>query len=267
MTDVFVSLTGGSVVIDNSQFDHIATLKALVWVTSNADVQLLNSKFEKIVSLIQTSLIFSIQNPDGLVELDNCTVQNTLSEQSLFQITYSSMHVKNSRIITNYAKLSAHVLSSIQSDIYVYNTTIDNSLNDMGIPYYIIMSQDGLGSLNYQSQIFFENVTISGMRALQYAVIQSSSDSVIVINGSSLITNCTQSTSSFSTLQASKFEIRNTTFLNTDVISITNQLRNAFIIENVKFEWNIKEYGEPPQRLKLTDCKGLIRNTTFQNDI
>lgn len=143
--------------------------------------------------------------------LDNCEVVDTLSEQSLFQITFSSIKVKNSILRSNYAKLSAHVFSLIQSSASIQNTLIDNSLNDLNIPYGIIMSQDGLATLNQQSQVYFEKTTIKGMRALQYAILQAYAESIVVINGSSRIENCTNSYSAISILQAVKFEIHDTT--------------------------------------------------------
>lgn len=84
MTDRFVWLNTGTLLIDHSSFDHIANLAALIWINNKGFVTIQNSNFEKIVGLIQSALIFSIQNPFGNVELTNCTIKNTLSEQSLF---------------------------------------------------------------------------------------------------------------------------------------------------------------------------------------
>lgn len=134
----------------------------------------------------------------------------------------------------------------------------------MKIPDEIINSQDGLGTLNYQSQLYFSNVTILGMRALQYAVFQSSSDSIIVINEGSLISNCTQSESSFSLLQAEQIVLKDTKIVNTDPIYINSQLNAKLSFENVIFEWNYQEYGKPPQCMVcIFDSIGRFRNVSF----
>lgn len=73
------------------------------------------------------------------------------------------------------------------------------------------------------------------MRALQYSVFQSSSDSVIIINNGSLIQNCTQSISAVSLLQAEEIRLVDSRIVNTDPIIINQQLRSKVIIENVIF--------------------------------
>ena len=79
MTDVFILLNQGSVTIDASNFDHLLTLRSLFWISDLCIVNIKNSNFEKIVSLLQESLIFSIQNPYGKITIDNCTIKDTLS--------------------------------------------------------------------------------------------------------------------------------------------------------------------------------------------
>lgn len=67
-----------------------------------------------------------------------------------------------------------------------------------------------------------EKVTIEGMRALEFSVMQASSDSIVYINGSSLFKNCTGAKSSISILKALKFEIHDSRIENTDSMVIMN---------------------------------------------
>lgn len=60
ITDVFILLNQGSVTIDSSNFDHLLTLRALFWFSDLCIVDIRNSNFEKVVSLLQVSMIFSI---------------------------------------------------------------------------------------------------------------------------------------------------------------------------------------------------------------
>lgn len=63
MNDRFLWLNQGTARIEKSSFDHIATLVALIWVNNEGRIQIVDSKFQNIVGLVQSSLIFSIQNP------------------------------------------------------------------------------------------------------------------------------------------------------------------------------------------------------------
>lgn len=113
---------------------------ALFWINDRGDFEIHNSEFFQIISLVQTSMIFAIQNPWGKILLNKCVIKDTLSEQSLFQLTYANMEIRNSTINTNYAKLGAHVFSSIQSKINISETMFNNSLNNFKVPKDIILS-------------------------------------------------------------------------------------------------------------------------------
>lgn len=65
MTDAFIDLNEGTFSIEDSTFHHVLTLRALLWFSDQCSVQIKNSHFEKIVSLQQVSMIWSISNPTG----------------------------------------------------------------------------------------------------------------------------------------------------------------------------------------------------------
>jgi len=106
----------------------------MIWVNNGAHLHIDNTVFEKIVGFSHSSLIYSIDNKFGFVNLENSIVRDTIGEQTLIQLTYSHMLIKNTTFEGNYAKLNAHGLSLIQSDVEIRDSVFNNSRNILEVP-------------------------------------------------------------------------------------------------------------------------------------
>lgn len=60
MTDNFLWLDSSTADIESSLFEYISQNFALMWLSNDATINIINTKFNKLLGMIQTSLIFSI---------------------------------------------------------------------------------------------------------------------------------------------------------------------------------------------------------------
>jgi len=215
-----------------------------------------------LLSIDENSIIYAITNPETLIDISNSTFKNVFSEKSAIKLILSHIRIQNVHFHGIYGKMSANFLTVMYSDAVLNSITFNNSNNDLKIAKFIIEGSDlGLLDLNYNSKIIVTDAKLYGIRASKEAILKTSKESVVVINGSTYIENCTSGLLKvgISLTQANQFEISDTTFVNSNGIYIEYMIKNHFKIDNIKFIDNKLRLG-----LVVYESVGKLKNSNFE---
>ena len=74
----------------------------MFYLVDGADLVLTNSVFSQILSVRTAGLIWSIQNTEGTIHLENTVIEKVFSAQGLIYLNFASLTMNNTRIIDNY---------------------------------------------------------------------------------------------------------------------------------------------------------------------
>ena len=122
------------------------------------------AKVQRLAALDQAAFLFVIQNAQGTIRLYNSVVEDCLSTSSLISLTFGDMAIQGTSFLGNYAQLGANGISMLYSTAKITNSTIDNQRNNVKVTAASMQLVDtGFISMNYQSQIQLNNVTVRGL--------------------------------------------------------------------------------------------------------
>lgn len=78
--------------------------------------------------------IFSTQNENGIINITDSLIQDSIAQSSLIMVAYGNIKIHNTTIQGVYAHNNANILTLIQSTALISNSTFTNERNIINYP-------------------------------------------------------------------------------------------------------------------------------------
>lgn len=179
----FIQGQDGYTELQNCTFNRSMSIKGLISVTSNENVFISGSRFERIVGEDQAAVLFVIQNEDGRIMMQDSIIVDSLSKSSLISLTFSKIELNNVTSLGNYGDIISNGLSMIFSSGIVRNSLVDNERNNINqTSDEMLQVEAGFANMNYQSTIHIINSTFKGLQGQSASFIYATGQSSVIID-------------------------------------------------------------------------------------
>ena len=220
----------------------------------------ISAKVQRLAAVDQAAFLFVIENAQGTIELFDSVVEDCLSASSLISLTFGHMTVDGTSFLGNYAELGANGISMLYSAATIRNSIIDNQRNNVKVTNATMQAIDaGFISMNYQSQIRFDNVTVRGLVGDSSSVISAHGRSSVEIADSTFSNNTATSGSCIDARAPPSFTLSGSTLAQSGGVVIKGMAAGAnFTISGSQIFPTKAIPG-----ITIVNSTGTVTNTTF----